>query len=128
VLLFAIDLFLVDSFLLPIPCLLLSATFNGYEINQDNYKGFGWTLAIIIPLYPFTMYCLFYTIWFIAKCIATIENSRAVGFDNYAGNFFLLWFFPIGIWFVHPKVRKIFAMDTGIDDVFPNYWKAMMAW
>jgi hypothetical protein len=85
---------------------------GGYELNQDNYKEYGWILAIIIPLHLFAMYCLFYTIWFIAKCIATIENKKVVGFDNYAGNFFLLWMFPIGIWFVHPKVRKIFSMDT----------------
>ena len=53
------------------------------------------------------MYCLFYLIWFIAKSIATIENGRIVGFDIYSGNFFLLWFFPIGIWWMHPKIRKI---------------------
>ena len=35
---------------------------GGYEINQNNYKEYGWTLAIIIPLHLFTMYCLFYTI------------------------------------------------------------------
>jgi len=85
---------------------------GGYEINQNNYKEYGWTLAIIIPLHLFTMYCLFYTIWFIAKCIATIENNSVVGFDNYAGSFFLLWFFPIGVWFVHPKVRKIFSLSS----------------
>jgi hypothetical protein len=84
---------------------------GGYSINQANYKDYGWTVAIIIPLHLFEMYCVFYTIWFIAKCIATIEHNKAVGFDLYAGNFFLLWFFPIGIWWIHPKVRKIFSVD-----------------
>jgi hypothetical protein len=85
---------------------------GGYEINQDNYKDYGWTIAIIIPLHLFTMYCMFYVIWFIAKAIATIEYNKVVTFDVYAGNFFLLWFFPIGIWFVHPKVHKIFWVET----------------
>ncbi len=84
---------------------------GGYEINQDNYKNYGWALAIIIPLHLFTMYCMFYVIWFIAKAIATIENKKVVGFDIYASSFFLLWFFPIGIWWVHPKVRSIFLAN-----------------
>jgi hypothetical protein len=84
---------------------------GGYEINQNDYQEYGWTLAIILPLHLFTMYCIFYTIWFIAKCIATIENNKMVGFDSYAGNFFLIWFFPIGVWFIQPKVRKIFSED-----------------
>jgi len=87
---------------------------GGYEINQDNYKEFGWWAAIIIPFHLFTMYCIFYTIRFIAKSIVTIESNKVVGFDNYAGNFFLLWFFPIGIWFVHPKVCKIFSTPAEI--------------
>ena len=85
---------------------------GGYEINQDSYKDYGWSAAVIIPLHLFAMYCMFYIIWFIAKCIATIENNSIVGFDKYAGNFFLLWFFPIGIWWIHPKVRKIFSADA----------------
>jgi len=85
---------------------------GGYEINQNNYHEYGGWLTVIIPLHLYAMYCMFYTIWFIAKCIATIENNRVVGFDNYAGNFFLLWFFPIGVWFIQPKVCKIFSGDN----------------
>jgi hypothetical protein len=85
---------------------------GGYEINQDNYKDFGWTIFIILPLHIYMMYCLFYIIWFIAKSITTIENNNVVAFEKYASNFFLLWFFPFGIFWVHPKVRKIFSVDT----------------
>jgi hypothetical protein len=85
---------------------------GGFEINQNNYRAFGWWLLIILPFHLFAMFCIFYVIWFIAKSIATIENNKVVGFDHYSGNFFLLWFYPIGIWFVHPKVRKIFSLDA----------------
>ncbi len=91
---------------------VLLAFDGGYQINQDNYKEYGWKLAIIIPCHLFTMYSMFYAMWFIAKAIATVENKKAVGFDKYAGNFFLLWILPIGIWWVHPKVRKIFLANT----------------
>lgn len=83
---------------------------GGYEINQNNYKDYDWFIFIIIPLHIFTMYSLFYAIWFLAKTIATIENNRKVGFDFYIREFFLLCFFPIGIWWLHPKLRKIFGL------------------
>lgn len=85
---------------------------GGYDINQDTYKSYGWIAALIVPMHLFTMYCMFYIIWFIGKAIATIENNKVVTFDVYAGNFFLLWFFPIGIWWMHPKVKRILLNET----------------
>jgi hypothetical protein len=104
--------FYFHFFFAVIYCAIILIAFNGgYDINQDNYKNYGCVAAIIVPLHLFTMYCMFYLIWFIAKAISTIENKKAVRFDNYAGIFFLIWFFPIGIWWIHPKVRKIFSAD-----------------
>jgi hypothetical protein len=75
----------------------ISIIFDGhFEINQDNYKSFGGWIYVIIPLHIFAMYCLFYGLYFIAKSITTVERQKRVGFDEYAGNFFLLWFFPFG--------------------------------
>jgi len=86
---------------------------GGYNINQDNYKDFGLSIYLIVPLHIFTLYCIFYVIWFIAKSIATIQKNNVVGFGDYIGNFFLLlWFFPIGVWWIQPKVREIFSFNT----------------
>ena len=82
---------------------------GGYNINQDNYKEYGSVVYVVLPLHIFTLYCIFYTIRFIAKAIATIENNKIVGPDMYIGFFLLLWFFPIGVWWMHPKIRKIFG-------------------
>ena len=107
-----ISRFHINLFFPTIYLIIIFIVFDGgYDINQDNYKDFGWIIAIILPLHFFTMYCIFYTIWFIAKSIATIENKKNVGFENYSSNFFLLWFFPIGIWWIHPKIRRIFTVD-----------------
>jgi hypothetical protein len=50
---------------------------------------------------------IFYCMRFAAKAIASFERKESVGFGDYAGNFFLMWFFPLGVWFVQPKVGKL---------------------
>ena len=84
---------------------------GGYSINQDNYKEFGLAIYIVIPFHLFFFYCLFYTIWFIAKSIASIENKKDVGFEYYIRNILLLFFLPIGIWWMHPKINRIFLEE-----------------
>lgn len=87
---------------------------SGDRRNYTDLEGFVW---IIIPFHLLAMYCMFYAIWFIAKCIATVENGKVVYFDTYAGLFFLLWFFPIGVWWIHPKLQKIFfGTDESLAD------------
>lgn len=42
-----------------------------------------------------------------AKTIKIVEVQKSVKFVDFAGEFFLLWFFPIGIWFLQPKIKKL---------------------
>jgi hypothetical protein len=53
------------------------------------------------------LFAIFYCINFAAKVIAMFERNQSVGFADYAGNFFLMWFFPIGVWFIQPKIQKL---------------------
>lgn len=62
--------------------------------------------AIIIPFHLFSMFCIFHSIYFVAKTLKTVELQRAVTFSDFAGDFFLIWFFPIGIWIIQPKINK----------------------
>lgn len=62
---------------------------------------------VIFPIHIFSMYCMFYSSWFIAKTIKSIEFQRAVSFSDFAGVFYLLWLFPIGIWIIQPRINKI---------------------
>ncbi|HLP21062.1 MAG TPA: hypothetical protein VK174_12205 [Chitinophagales bacterium] len=82
-------------------------------IDQDNYKIYGWWLAIILPWSFYLTYCFFVFIpCFIAKSIATIEQHEVVSFDAYSKDMFLLLFFPVGVWFIHPRVQKIFSSTS----------------
>jgi len=63
--------------------------------------------AVIIPLHVFAMFCMFYNLYFVAKTIKTAELQKKVSFGDFAGEFFLIWFYPVGIWFVQPKINEI---------------------
>ena len=64
-------------------------------------------IPIIIPLHLFSMFCLFYTLYFVAKTFKTVELQREVIFSDFVGEFFLFWVSPVGIWIVQPKINKM---------------------
>jgi hypothetical protein len=70
--------------------------------------------ALIVPLHLFSMFCIFYCLYFNAKALKTAEWQRPVTFSDFAGEFFLIWLFPIGVWIIQPRINKLF--DTTIDN------------
>ncbi|HTA28506.1 MAG TPA: hypothetical protein VK809_11995 [Bacteroidia bacterium] len=52
---------------------------------------------------------------FIAKELTSIELQRATTWGDYSGTFFLLLFGPIGIWWIQPKINKLFTEETEDD-------------
>jgi len=70
------------------------------------------TPIVFLAIFPFhllAMFCLLYTPAFIARNLAVAETGRALRFRDYAGTVFLVWFFPIGIWFVQPRINRLYA-------------------
>ncbi len=65
--------------------------------------------AIIFPLHLFCMFCLFYGLYFVSKNLVMAETGKPASFYDYAGPFFLIWFYPIGIWFIQPRVNRLYA-------------------
>ena len=49
----------------------------------------------------------FYTIYFVAKTIKIAERQEVVKFSVFAGEFFLLMIYIIGIGFLQPKINKL---------------------
>lgn len=73
--------------------------------------------AIIMPLHLLAMFCMFYSLYFVSKNLVLAETGKQASFYDFAGPLFLIWFFPIGIWFVQPRVNKIY---TQIGNGEPN--------
>ena len=77
------------------------------EIGTNSFLDHMWVLAIIFPLHLFSMFCLFHSLYFVAKTIKTVELQRTVTFSEFLAEFFLLWFYFIGIWIIQPRVNAL---------------------
>jgi len=66
-------------------------------------------LEVTLPLHLLAMFCMFYLLNFVSKNLVLAETHRVVRFYDYAGPFFLLWFFPIGVWAVQPRINRLYA-------------------
>ena len=102
-------------FFIPLIYILFLMIYMGGLFSGMGTNGFsnsGWIVAIILPLHLFSMFCIFYSLYFVSKTIKTAELQRAVGFGDFAGEFFLLWFYFIGIWIVQPKVNKLYEKEN----------------
>lgn len=74
------------------------------DLKQVNSSIF----SLVILIHMFAMFCIFYCFYFIAKVLKAAEIGRSVIFNDFSGDFFLLWFYPIGIWIIQPRINKIF--------------------
>jgi hypothetical protein len=55
----------------------------------------------------FLTYSLFYILKSISRLISSMELKKNTDFQNSIANFILLIFFPIGIWWLNPKIKEI---------------------
>jgi hypothetical protein len=56
---------------------------------------------------PFTIWGLIYIFSRIPKSLNSIENKRIVKSSEYLKDSLLLFIFPIGVWFIQPRINKI---------------------
>ena len=63
--------------------------------------------VVIVPLHLFSMFCMIFIFYFVAKTFKTVELQREVSFSDFAGEFCMIWFYPIGVWILQPKINKM---------------------
>jgi hypothetical protein len=64
--------------------------------------------ASVETLSPLWLVSVLYILIFVSKSLLTAEKQIPVTFAQYLGLFFLLWFFPVGVWFIQPKINRLF--------------------
>ncbi len=85
------------------------------SLAQDSTQPLNIALLIpliIIPFHFLAAVCIFYSFGFTAKRLVTLQRGKSVDFYDYIGTFFMFWFFPLGIWFIQPKVNSLLGNEN----------------
>lgn len=78
-----------------------------YALNLDETLFNENILFFISFGHLFSMYCILYCIYFIAKTIKTAELQQKVTFGDILGTLFLLFIYQLGIWSIQPRINKL---------------------
>ena len=91
-------LFIINGFVLILSLTMLIAFFHG-NYTSKGILGFLWI--------AYLMYAIFQFFSFPAKSLRSIEMGANARIGDYFGYFLLMIFWPIGIWFIQPKLNRV---------------------
>ena len=77
------------------------------ESGPASGSDAGMIGLIIVPVHLLSMACIFLCMRFSAKVMKSVELGRIAKFGDYAGEFFMIWFMPVGIWALQPRLNKL---------------------
>lgn len=66
-----------------------------------------WLTPILFILHILSVFGMFYSMYFAAKTLKTAELQREVIFRDFASEFFMFWFFPVGVWILQPRINDM---------------------
>lgn len=91
--------------------------FLGLSQNNEepNFALLLPIFLIVFLLHFYSMFCMIYIMYFTAKTIKSVELQREAHFSDYVLEFFLVWFLPIGIWILQPKINNFLSDGKGND-------------
>lgn len=117
-------------FIIPIVYgLLYMAFFIGFMGNIENLENLDYLeesdffapfilgFMFFFSISLFIMFCAFYQFWFIAKTIKSAQLQREAVFSEFVGEFFLVWFYFIGVWILQPMVNKLVEEESSSPDI-----------
>lgn len=89
----------------------------GYQVNDTGIEFIEALLEIevfltLIPLQIISILSSIYMFSFQAKVLKSVETQKEALFSNYINEFFFFLFFPIGIWFIQPRLNKLVQIHS----------------
>lgn len=71
--------------------------------------------AVIVPFHLLSMVCIFYSLYFVSRTYKTAVLQKKLEVGDYIGEFFMIWFFFIGVWILQPKINKMVEAYSEIE-------------
>jgi len=82
------------------------------NVSHYNIENFGFVEKIIVMVHIYCAFAILYLFYFVSKSIVTFEINEIAKPNKFLGIFFMLWFYPIGLWFLQPRIRKLRESTT----------------
>lgn len=103
-------LFFIPSAYLLIIMWYMFGMLDGTQTNSEPGGGY---IALLVVAHLGSMVCIFLGLRYSAKIMKSVELGRMAKFGDYAGEFFLMWFQPVGVWILQPRLNKMVKEVSG---------------
>ncbi|MCD6018448.1 MAG: hypothetical protein K0S53_1569 [Bacteroidetes bacterium] len=96
------------SILATITLLLIIYYATSYFDDSSSVLSSDDSFLIFALFYLTYFICIVYWTSFIAESLKSAELQRPAIFSEYRMDILLIWFFIIGVWYIQPRVNKLF--------------------
>jgi len=96
-------------------CLYFSTLFNAARFIVFPAIGyFDGSFDNVVTLISIAggIYCDYFN----ARLLNSAELQRDISFKDFSGDFFAFIFYPIGVWWLQPRINRIFGRDNELYD------------
>ena len=84
--------------------------FISFTINSTFGGSINFGLLFLFHLCA--MFSELYVLYFVSKLLVSVEKQQVAKFHEYFLTLLMILYFPIGIWFLQPRIQKIFSSGT----------------
>jgi hypothetical protein len=70
-------------------------------------SNIGPLIVVVVFFHIISMVCILLGLRFAAQTMRSVELGRLATFSEYAVEFFLIWFSPIGFWILQPRLNRL---------------------
>jgi hypothetical protein len=88
----------------------------GLNLQRLAIEGLDIPIWFSTLMAPLTAFGIIYTFYNVPKSLKSIELDRKVSFKECIVDTILLFVFPIGIWFIQPRINRLFLANELLEN------------